>query len=280
MNGISFSEFVEFLQYGFIERAFIAGAFVGIACAVLGAFLVLRKMSLIGDGLSHVSFGAVALGLFAGVAPIAVAVPVVVIASYFILLLSKRAKLYGDAAIGIVSALGIAFGVLLASLSSGFNVDLFSYLFGSILAISTAEVWFSAILSMLVLIVIAFLYWDLFSATFDEEYATATGIRTTHIDTILAILTALTVVLSIKVVGVLLVSALLIFPAVSALQMARSFSGTLFLAGFFAFLSVLLGILISFFFDIPTGATIVLLLGACFAGSFAVGKLGAGRLYP
>lgn len=272
MNGISFLEFAEFLRYGFIERAFIAGAFVGVACAVLGTFLVLRKMSLIGDGLSHVSFGAVALGLFLGAAPIVVAVPIVVVASYFILLLSKRAKLYGDAAIGIVSALGIAFGVLLASLSSGFNVDLFSYLFGSILAISTAEVWFSAILSLFVLGVIALLYWDLFSATFDEEYAAATGIRTASIDTILAILTALTVVLSIKVVGVLLVSALLIFPAVSALQIARGFSGTLFLAGFFALLSVLFGILISFFFDVPTGATIVLFLGVCFAGSFLAGR--------
>lgn len=268
MNNFFSSEFVSFLQYGFIQKAFVAGAFVSVTCALLGTFLVLRKMSLIGDGLSHVSFGAVALGLFLGMTPIFVAVPIVVIASYFILLLSKKAKLYGDAAIGVVSALGIAIGVILASLSSGFNVDLFSFLFGNILAISSAEVVFSVALSFVVLGTLAFFYWDIFSATFDEEYAKTTGVRTDFIDVILAVLTALTVVLSIKVVGVMLVSALLILPAVSALQIARSFVGTLVLSGVFAFFSVLFGIFISFFLNLPAGATIVLFLGILFGFSF------------
>lgn len=273
MNSDFVSEFFLFLQYGFIQKAFVAGAFVGVTCALLGTFLVLRKMSLIGDGLSHVSFGAVALGLFFGAMPILVAIPVVVASSYFILLISKKTKLYGDAAIGIVSAMGIAIGVLLASLSSGFNVDLFSFLFGNILAISSMETALSVGLSFAVLCALTLFYWDLFSATFDEEYAKTTGVRTDLMDSILSVLTAFTVVLSIKVVGVMLVSALLILPAVSALQVSKSFIGTLFFSGVFALLSVLLGILISFFLDLPAGATIVLLLGVCFGFAFAYKKL-------
>lgn len=274
MNSFFSSDFVSFLQYGFVQKALVAGTFVAVTCALLGTFLVLRKMSLIGDGLSHVSFGAVALGLFLGATPIFVAVPVVVLASYFILFLSKKAKLYGDAAIGVVSALGIAIGVILASLSSGFNVDLFSFLFGNILAINSAEVVFSVALSFVVLGTLAFFYWDIFSATFDEEYAKTTGVRTDRIDMILAVLTALTVVLSIKVVGVMLVSALLIFPAVSALQVAKNFTGTLVFSGVFALLSVLFGIALSFFLNIPTGATIVLLLALCFGLAFVYKKIG------
>lgn len=273
MSDISFFNLVSFLQYGFIQKAFIAGSFVGITCAALGSFLVLRKMSLIGDGLSHVSFGAVAFGLFLGITPLYVAVPVVVASSILILVISKRANIYGDAAIGIVSAVGIACGVFLASLSGGFNVDLFGYLFGSILAISFSEVIFSIALSLLVLSAIAFFYWDLFSVTFDEEYAKTTGIQTERIDSILAMLTALTVVLSIKVVGVMLVSALLILPAVAALQVAKGFTKTLLFAGFFALFSVLLGITTSFFLDLPAGATIVLLLAFCFALTFAYKKI-------
>lgn len=264
MNSAFVSELFSFLQYGFIQKAFVAGAFVGVTCALLGTFLVLRKMSLIGDGLSHVSFGAVALGLFLGATPILVAIPVVVASSYFILLISKKAKLYGDAAIGIVSATGIAIGVLLASLSGGFNVDLFSFLFGNILAISSMEAMLSVGLSFAVLCVLVLFYWDLFSATFDEEYAKTTGVRTDFMDTVLSILTALTVVLSIKVVGVMLVSALLILPAVSALQVSKGFLKTLFLAGLFALIAVLAGISISFFFDLPAGATIVILLAINF----------------
>lgn len=256
---------IDLLNYTFIQRAFLSGSFVGLACAALGIFLVLRKMSLIGDGLSHVSFGAIALGLFLGVYPFYVAVPVVLLGSYLILKITERARVYGDSAIGIVSGVGIAGGVILASLSRGFNVDLFSYLFGNILAISAAEVVLSVLLSLAVLAVIYFYYWDLFSATFDEEYAKTTGIKTGRINTLLTILVALTVVLSIKVVGVLLVSSLLILPAVTALQLARGFRTAIFFACLFALVSVLAGIVFSFFLDLPTGATIVILNAGLFA---------------
>ena len=251
-------DLLNFLQYSFIQKAFLAGSFVAVTCAALGMFLVLRKMSLIGDGLSHVSFGAIAFGLFLGVYPFYVAIPLVMLGSLLILKISEKSKVYGDAAIGIVSAIGIAGGVMLASLSKGFNVDLFSYLFGNILAISTTEVIMSVVLSFLVLAVIYIFYWDLFSATFDEEYAKTTGIKTNRINIILTLLTAITVVLSVKMVGVMLVSALLILPAVTALQISKGFKTAIFAAAIFSFVSVIIGITFSFFLDLPTGATIVL----------------------
>jgi zinc transport system permease protein len=250
---------INFLQYAFIQKAFLAGSAVAIACSSLGLFLVLRKMSLIGDGLSHVSFGAIALGLFFGLYPFYVAIPVVMVASLLILKITEKAKVYGDAAIGIISAVGISGGVILASLSGGFNVDLFSYLFGNILAVSNTEVILSILLSFAVLICIYFFYWDLFSATFDEEYARTTGIKVDFINRLLTLLTAITVVLSVKIVGIMLVSALLILPAVSALQMSKSFKVAMFISNIIAFVSVLLGITSSFFLDLPTGATIVMI---------------------
>jgi len=225
----------------------------------LGMFLVLKKMSLIGDGLAHVSFGAIALGLFCGIYPFYLAVPVVMLGSIFILKISEKAKVYGDSAIGIVSAVGIAGGVILASLSKGFNVDLFSYLFGNILAISTPELILAIVLSFLVLAIIVIFYWDLFSATFDEEYAKTTGIKTEFINLLLTLLTSVTVVLSVKMVGIMLVSALLILPAVTALQVAKGFKRAMILAAMFSLISVLGGILWSFWLDLPAGATIVMI---------------------
>lgn len=266
-------DIIQILQYAFIQKAFIAGSFVALACSSLGLFLVLRKMSLIGDGLSHVSFGAIALGLFFGIYPLYVAVPVVVLASILILKISEKARVYGDAAIGIVSAVGISSGVILASLSTGFNVDLFSYLFGNILAISTSEAILSVALSIVVLLVITFFYWDLFSATFDEEYAKTTDIKTNFINILLTILTAITVVLSIKVVGIMLVSALLILPAVTALQISKKFKAALILGGLISLTSVILGIIISYILDLPPGATIVMLNAVFFGLSLLYKKI-------
>jgi zinc transport system permease protein len=216
-------------------------------------------MSLIGDGLSHLSFGAIALGLSLGIYPFYVAIPLAIIGAYFIVKISEKASVYGDAAIGIVSAVGIAGGVLLASISNGFNVDLFSYLFGSILSISMTEVWISIALSAIVFGVIYVYFQELTSATFDEEYAKASGIKTDAMNLMLVILTAISVVLSVKIVGIMLVSALLILPAVTALQIAKSFGKAIFLAALVSVFSVISGIVISFFLDLPSGATIVMI---------------------
>jgi len=267
----------HFLDYTFIQRAYLAGSLIAVLCAMLGMFLVLRKLSLIGDGLAHVSFGAIALGLFLGLYPFSVAMPLVLVASYFILKLTEKAKMYGDAAIGIVSSFGIAAGVILASLSKGFNVDLFSYLFGNILAISRQEVYLSLGLSLAVFAVIVLLYNDLFSATFDGDYARITGIKIERINLVITFLTAISVVLAIKVAGIMLVSALLILPAVTALQVAKGFKVAMLLSVIVAVFSVVAGITASFFLDLPAGATIVMCNIIFFAGALAYKNIAGKR---
>ncbi len=256
---------LEIIQFAFVQKAFIAGSFVAMLCSILGLFLVLQKMSLIGDGLSHVSFGAVALGIFFGIYPIYFALPVVALASVLILKLAKKGRLYKDTAIGIVSATGIAGGVIIASIAGGFNVDLFSYLFGNILAISNAEVIISIALSLIVLAIVYFFYYDLFSITFNEDYAKTTGVKTELINSLLVVLTAITAVLAVKVVGVMLVSALLIIPATTALQFKAGFKATIFLAAIFSIFSVLAGIILSIILNIPAGASIVMISLVLFA---------------
>jgi zinc transport system permease protein len=251
----------EILGFGFIQRALIAGSLVAVLCAVLGVFLVLRRLSLIGDGLAHVTFGSVALSLVMGINPVYVtvaAIPLVMLSSLGILKLSEKARIYGDAAIGIVSSLGIACGVLLASAAGGFNVDLFSYLFGNILAVGTSDLLIAAALFLVVMVAVVFFYRDLFAITFDEELARSSGIRTTSINTVLVLLTGLTVVLAMKLVGIMLISALLILPAVAALQVARSFLATIVASCCFAIFSVVIGIFASFLLNLPTGGVIVL----------------------
>jgi len=250
--------FVDYLQYGFIQRALISGVFIALLCSILGVLIVLRRLSLIGDGLAHVTFGSVALGLALRIYPLYVTLPIVLVSSIGILKMTERARMMGDAAIGVVSSIGIAGGVILASLAGGFNVDLFSYLFGNILAISREETILSVILSVIVLGVILFYYNEILSITFDEEFARVSGIRTDRINKILVILTAVTVVLTMNVVGIMLISALLILPAVTAFQLARGFRSSLVIAALSAVLSVILGIFISIAVNLPTGATIVL----------------------
>ncbi|MGE5239643.1 MAG: metal ABC transporter permease [Chloroflexota bacterium] len=251
-------EIVDFLRYGFIQRAVVAGVFISVVCATLGVLLVLRRLSLIGDGLAHVTFGSVAFGLVLNTHPLYVSIPAVMASSLGILKLMERTRIYGDAAIGVISAVGIAGGVVLASLGGGFNIDLFSYLFGSILSIGKGEVVISVALCAAVLLTISFFYHDLFSVTFDEEYARASGINARRMNVILILTTALTVVLAMKVAGIMLTSALLVLPAVTAIQLAGSFRGTIITASFIAVTSVLSGIAISITLDLPTGAAIVM----------------------
>jgi zinc transport system permease protein len=261
---------LSFLSHGFIQRALIAGSFVAVLCSTLGTFLVLRRLSLIGDGLAHVTFGSVAVGLLFGVYPVYVAAPLVMLSSLGIMKLTEKARMYGDAAIAIVSSLGISAGILIASKAGGFNVDLFSYLFGNILAVSRAEVISSAVLSVVMIVSILLFYQDMLSATLDEESARAAGVKVKAINTLLVLLTSLTVVLAMRVVGIMLISALLVLPTVTALQMARGFKVTMIIAAAVGEASVLLGIFVSFALDLPTGATIVILNFVIFLAAFCL----------
>lgn len=248
---------INILQYQFVERAIIAGLFLGIVCAVMGVFLVLRKMSLIGDGLAHISFGAIALGIVFGFYPLVTAIPLVILASLIIYALTRNHIIEGDAIIGILASLGLAVGVILSSISTGFNIDIFSYLFGNILSITQQELLFIILGSIAILSAIILFYQEFMAISFNPEQAKISGIPVTILDILFSIITALTVLMSIKLAGALLVSALIILPASSSLQIAKSFQNTIILSIIFALISILIGIIISFIFNIPTGATIV-----------------------
>ncbi len=248
-----------FLSYGFLQRALLAGIFVAIACALLGVFLILRRDAMIGHGLAHISFAGVALGLFLNIIPLAMALVIAVLAALGIMKLKETAGVYGDTAIAIFSSVGLALGILLATLAHSFNVDLFSYLFGDILAIGASEVWLSIGLAAIVVFIVILNYHKFMYMTFDREAAKASGIKVGRLDVLLTILTAVTIVLGMKVVGILLVSALVVIPAAAALQLSSNFKQAIILSSVIAFVSVLLGLFLAFYLDLPASGTIVIL---------------------
>jgi zinc transport system permease protein len=251
----------DIFHYGFVQRAMIAGVLIAAVSALLGMFLVLRRFSLIGDGLAHTTFGSVAVVLLIGISPLYVtlaALPLVMIASLAIFKLTSSIKINADAAIGIVSSLGIAAGIIFASLSGGFNVDLLSYLFGNILTVNNTELFLSFIVFSIVVAMVIYFYDDLFAVTFDQELAQSMGVNTRRINVMLFLLTAIAAVLAMKVAGIMLVSALLILPALTALQLSVSFRATMIAAISFSILAVVCGIIFAFLLNLPAGATIVL----------------------
>jgi zinc transport system permease protein len=245
--------------YGFLQRAFLAGIFIAIACALLGVFLILRKDAMIGHGLAHVTFAGVALGIFLNVMPLASALVIAVVASLLIMKLKVKAGLHGDTAIAIFSSVGFALGIMLVTLSHSFNVDLFSYLFGEILAIEMSEVIFSIVLAFVVVVLVVLNYHKFMYMTFDRESAKVSGIRVERLDGLLTVLTAVTVVLGMKVVGILLVSALVVIPAAAGLQIASSFKQAIILSVFVSVTSIVLGLFLAFLLDLPASGSIVLL---------------------
>jgi zinc transport system permease protein len=254
-------DILEILSYGFIQRALLAGTLIALLCSVLGVFLVLRRLSLIGDGLAHVTFGSTAIALalkFYSTMSLLVTMPIVLLASLGILKLTEKGRLSGDTAIGLVSALGISAGIILASVGGGYNVDLLSYLFGNILSIRSEEVVIAGVLCCGVMLLLTLYYHELFAVSFSDELAKVSGIRTSFINSILVLLTALSVVLAMKLVGVMLISALLIVPAAGALQLARGFKVCILLAALQGCSSVVIGIVISILSNLPASASIVM----------------------
>ncbi len=264
----------EFLSYGFVQRGLLAGSLVALSCAVLGVFLVLKRLSLIGDGMSHVCLTGVAAALLTSANPVYMSVPVVVLASLGILKITQKFKIYGDAAIGIVSAAGLSAGLLITAFAGGFNTDLLGYLFGSILTVQMSEVVLCAGLLAVVLGGLVFFYRDLISACFDEPFACTRGVPVRAVNTALVVITSVAVVLAFKVVGIFLISALLIIPPVSALLISRTFRQVLGLAAGFGVASVWIGVYLSFVFNIPSGATIILINLLFLAVSFIFSKIG------
>lgn len=248
---------LEMLSFPFMTRALIAGSLIALSAALLGVTLVLKRYSMIGDGLSHVGFGAMAVAALLNVAPLVVAIPVVVIAAFILLRFQNQAKLRGDTAIAVISTGFLAVGVILIHFSKGGNIDLMNYMFGSILALREIDVWTGIVLSVIVTAAFILLYNRIFAITFDETFAKATGIRTGFYNTVLAILTAITIVLGMRLMGALLISGLIIFPAITAMNLFRSFKKVVVTSGIVAVVSVVSGLIVSYFFGIPTGAGIV-----------------------
>ena len=256
----------EILTYSFMHRALISGVEIAILCSVIGLFLVLRRYSLFGDALAHSSFGGIALGLFAGVYPLWTAYGVSILSALIITKIKDRYNISGDASIAVLLSSGIAAGLVIISFSGGFSIDIFSFLFGSILLISVNDTVLILALTGGILIVILLLYRQLLYSTFNEEQAKVSGIPVEKINYLIIFMAGLTVVTSIQLVGVLLISALFVIPNVTAIMYGRGFKQTAIISISFSVFSVLSGILISYIFDITPAGTIVL---------FSIGLLGA-----
>ena len=253
------SGLLSMFSYHFIQRALVVGVLVSLCAALLGVSLVLKRYSMIGDGLSHVGFGALAVASAFHLAPLAVAVPVVVLSAVLLLRLRGSGHVKGDAAIAIISSSALAIGVIVVSVTSGMNTEVSSYLFGSILSLSRGDAVLSVILSLAVLVLFVLFYPRLFAVTFDETFTRATGTRADLYNTLLAVLTAVTVVLGMRMMGALLISSLIIFPALCAMKLCRSFRGVVLCASLVSVVCFVLGMVASYAFETPSGASVVVM---------------------
>ena len=249
--------FGEIFSYEFMVRAIIVGSLVALCSSLLGVSLVLKKYSMIGDGLSHVAFGALAVAVACNAAPLYIAIPVVVIAAFILLRISENSKIKSDAAIGLISTVSIAIGVITISLSKGMNSDLNSYMFGSILAMNSSDVILSMVLSICVLVIFIFFYNKMFAITFDENFAKATGIKAERFKMILSILTAITIVIGMRLMGTMLISSLIIFPSLTAMHVCKTFKSVVITSGIVSVICLFFGVVLSYVYAIPTGASIV-----------------------
>ena len=266
-----FNLFAEMLSYPFMQRALIVGILVSLCAALLGVSLVLKRYSMIGDGLSHVGFGALAIATALGWAPLAVTIPIVVLAAFLLLRMSENSKIKGDAAIALISSSALAIGVITVSWSGGMNTDVNNYMFGSILAMSREDVILSVVLSVLVLILFVVFYTRIFAVTFDETFAKATGVKAELYNMLLAFLTAITIVLGMRMMGALLISSLLIFPALTA--MCKTFRSVILCAACLSVVCFLIGMGLSFVISSPAGATVVVVNLAAFVLFAVIGQI-------
>lgn len=253
-----FDTVIEMLSYPFMTRAFLVGSLVALCSALLGVSLVLKRYSMIGDGLSHVGFGAMAIAAAMNAAPLIIAIPVVIVAAILLLRISGNAKIKGDAAIALISTTSLAIGVMVISLTTGMNTDVYNYMFGSILAMSAEDVKLSLVLSVFVLILFIVFYHKIFAITFDETFARATGVKAGVYNTLIAVLTAVTIVLGMRMMGALLISSLIIFPALTSMRVCRTFKSVIINAAVISVVGLIAGVTLSYVVATPAGASVVL----------------------
>lgn len=249
---------IEMFSYPFMVRAFVVGLLVSVCAALLGTSLVLKRYSMIGDGLSHVGFGALAIAVALQMAPLQLAIPVVVIAAFVLLRLRESSKIKGDAAIALISTGALAIGVTVVSVTKGMNIDVYNYMFGSILAMNKTDVILSSVVAVCIIALYVFFYEKIAAITFDETFSKVSGIKTGRYQMLLALLTALIIVLGMRMMGALLISSLIVFPTVTAMRVFGSFRSVVICAVVVSVISFLIGLISSYIYATPTGASIVI----------------------
>ncbi len=272
------NELLSYFNYPFVRYALIAGVLIALCAALLGVTLVLKRYSMIGDGLSHVAFGAIAIATVCSMAPMTVALPITIVAAIILLGINSNSKIKGDAAIAMISVGALALGYLLLNIfsaSSNVSGDVCTTLFGStsILTLSESDVWLCAALAVVVLLVFVIFYHKIFAVTFDESFASATGTKTKAYNILIAIVTAVVIVLAMNLVGALLISALIIFPALSAMRIFKSFLSVIISSAVISVLCAVSGIFVSIIYSTPVGSTIVAANIAFFILCTVIGKI-------
>lgn len=253
-----FNELLSLFSLSFIWRAIAVGVLISLCSALLGVSLVLKRYSMIGDGLSHIAFGSLAITTVLNAAPMAITMIIVTLASVVLLKFSKKTKLSGDSSVAIIASSSLAVGVFVLS-KTGANTDLSNYLFGSILSISRFDTYFCAVLSLVIIVLFVLFYNRIFAVTFDESFAKATGIKADTLNTVIAVLTALTIVVGMRLMGTLLISSLIVFSPISAMNICKTFKGVTITSAIISVLNFIIGIIASLLFSAPTGATIVII---------------------
>ena len=263
----------EMFSYPFLVRALICGILLSASASLTGVSLVLKRYSMIGDGLSHVGFGALAIATAFHWAPLAVSIPVVVIAAFLLLRLNENTRIKGDAAIALISTGALAIGILVVSLTTGVNIDIYNYMFGSVLAIDKTS-FFVSIGACVVIIVLFLLFYNrIFAVTFDEDFTRATQARSSGIHILIALLTAVVIVLGMRLMGALLISALIIFPALTSMRVFKSYKKVTVSAAILSAVCFVIGIFCSYTISIPVGATVVVINIIAFLIFFLIGKI-------
>lgn len=260
------SDFIYIIQNlpSVVQRGIFLGILTAVAASLLGVTLVLKRFSMIGDGLSHVAFGAMSIALVAGFAPLTFAIPVVIISAFLLMRLSRKSRIGGDSAIALISSTALALGIAAVSLSGGVNTNVNDYMFGSIVAISKSDLYLCVPVLAAVIVVFVLLYNKIFAVTFDESFSKVSGVKTEMYNMIIAVLTAVTVVIGMRIMGTLLISGLIIFPALSSMRVFRSYKAVILSSVIISCLCFITGTVISIFLETPVGASIVLVNAVVF----------------
>lgn len=249
----------EMMSHAFIQRAVLVGILISLCAAILGVSLVLKRYSMIGDGLSHVGFGIVSISAAFGLSsPLYIAIPGVVISAIILLKIGNNSKIKSDSAIALISSSALAIGVAITSVTTGLNTDLCNFMFGSILAMNRNDVILSVLVSILISVLFIIYYRKVFLITFDEEFAKASGLNVKRYTNLIAILTAIVIVVGMRMMGTMLISSIIIFPALTSMRIFKTFKSVVISSSIISIVSFLIGIYLSYVYNISTGATIVI----------------------